>query len=280
MTQDSLDFQPSSAEPAERVDPLELSSQNQLIAALPEKDRQQLLALCEPVDLVLGQVLCEPGAPTRHIYFPINGFISLIASSAPDPHAPKTAHLTVMDVEVGMVGREGMLGAELLLGVPTVPLQALVQGVGLALRVDSQAFEHQLERSEPLRRLLLRYVYVLMAQHATAASCLRFHQIGSRLARWLLMSQDRAHADNFHLTQEFLAHMLGVRRVGITEAASSLQRSGLITYTRGDLQVLDRTGLELAACSCYGVDQRIYNTVLQGSQHAHHANGVVVTDLR
>ena len=235
---------------------------NHLMELLPAKDRRQLLALCQPVDLVLFDVLCEPNTPTRHVYFPIDGFISLIAVSQPDTPTAQTEHPTAMGVEVGMVGREGMLGIELVLGVSTAPLQALVQGPGVALRVERAAFKRQLALSEPLRRHLLRYLYVLMAQHATAASCMRFHQIGPRLARWLLMSQDRAHSDHFHLTQEFLAHMLGVRRVGITAAASALQRSGLIAYRRGDLHVLDRPGLELAACSCYGVDQRTYRSVL------------------
>ena len=235
---------------------------NHLIGLLPAKDRKQLLAQCQPVHLVLGDVLTEPGAATQFAYFPVDGFISLIASSSGDAMAVKTEHTSAAAVEVGMVGREGMLGAELVLGVGAAPLHALVQGPGLALRIDKRAFKRQLALSEPLRRYLLRYVYVLMAQQATAASCLRFHQIGPRLARWLLMSQDRAHADQFHLTQEFLAHMLGVRRVGITAAASALQRSGLIAYRRGELQVLDRPGLETAACICYSVDQSLYNAVL------------------
>ena len=237
------------------------TAQNHLIGLLPGKDRQQLLAHCEPVQLVLGDVLCEPGMLTRHAYFPVNGFISMIANRRPQEAGPETDPRTV-GVEVGMVGREGMLGAELVLGVTTTPLYALVQGAGLALRIDSDAFKRQLALSAALRRHLQRYVYVLMAQQATAANCLRFHQIGPRLARWLLMSQDRAHSERFHLTHEFLAHMLGVRRVGITVAASTLQRNGLITYRRGELHVLDRTGLEAAACFCYGVDQRIYSGVL------------------
>ena len=236
--------------------------ENHLIKLLPAKDRKQLLALCQPVHLVLGEVLVEPGTPTRFAYFPVDGFISLIATSTSDAHAFNTEQSSAMAVEVGMVGREGMLGAELVLGVATAPLQALVQGAGLALRIDIRTFKQQLASSEPLRRHLLRYVYVLMAQHATAASCLRFHQIGPRLARWLLMSQDRAHSNHFHLTQEFLAHMLGVRRVGITAAASALQRSGLIAYRRGELVVTDRPGLETAACVCYSLDQGIYNAVL------------------
>lgn len=206
-----------------------------------------MLALCEPVVLVLGDVLYQPGKPTRYVYFPIDGFISLVASIDGKPA-----------MEVGMVGREGMLGAQLVLGVPTMPLHALVQGAGASWRIGAAAFRGELARSAALRRLLGRYVYVLMAQLAASATCLRFHLIGPRLARWLLMSQDRAHAGSFHVTHEFLAYMLGVRRVGITAAAGALQRGGLIQYRRGEVTVLDRGGLEAAACGCYAADRQAY----------------------
>ena len=184
--------------------------QNQLIEGLPRQDRLRLLAVCEPVHMVLAEVLCEPGKPTRHVYFPTEGFISLVAKIDGEPA-----------LEVGMVGREGMVGAHLALGVLTAPLQALVQGPGAAWRVATAAFRRELTSSVALQRSLNRYLYVLMAQLASSAACLRFHLIGPRLARWLLMSQDRAHSDSFHVTQEFLAYMLGVRRVGITSAASA-----------------------------------------------------------
>ena len=157
-----------------------------------------------------------------------------------------------------MVGREGMFGAHLALGVATTPLHAVVQGEGSALRIGKVAFRAELARSASLRRAVDKYIAVLMAQLATSAACVRFHQIGPRLAHWLLMSNDRAHADSFEMTQAFLAHMLGVRRVGVTAAASALQRAGLIEYHRGMLTVLDRHGLEHAACDCYGEDQRTY----------------------
>jgi len=197
--------------------------------------------------MVLRQVVCTPATPTRHLYFPIDGFISLIAVVPGSP-----------GVEVGMVGREGMFGAHLALGVATTPLHAVVQGEGSALRIGKVAFRAELARSASLRRAVDKYIAVLMAQLATSAACVRFHQIGPRLARWLLMSNDRAHADSFEMTQAFLAHMLGVRRVGVTAAASALQRAGLIEYHRGMLTVLDRHGLEHAACDCYGEDQRTY----------------------
>ena len=225
--------------------------QNHLITRLPRKEQLRLLAICEPVQLTLSEVLCEPGSTTTHVYFPTGSFISLVALLDGTP-----------GVEVGMIGREGMLGAQLVLGVVTAPLHALVQGAGAAWRVRTALFRKELARSDALRRSLNRYLYVLMAQQAASAACLRFHLIGPRLARWLLMTQDRAQSDSFHVTQAFLAYMLGVRRVGITAAAGSLQRSGLIEYQRGEFKVLDRTGLEAAACSCYADGQASYAQLL------------------
>lgn len=225
--------------------------QNHLIERLARRDRLRLLAISEPIMLVLADVLAEAGKPTRHVYFPTDGFISLVANIDDKP-----------GVEVGMVGREGMLGAQLVLAVTTAPLHALVQGTGTALRIGAPAFRLELGRSDALRRGLERYVYVLMSQLASAAACLRFHLIDQRLARWLLMSQDRARSDSFHVTHAFLAYMLGVRRVGVTNAAGGLQRAGLIAYHRGELTVLDRKGLEAAACSCYARGQRTYADLL------------------
>lgn len=224
---------------------------NRLIDRLPAADRRRLLDRCQPVALALSSVLCEAGRPTRHVYFPTTGFVSLVRHVDDHP-----------GVEVGMVGREGMLGVQLALGVATAPLHALVQGPGRAWRMAAPAFRAELVASPALQRGLQRYLYVLMAQLATSAACLRFHAIGPRLARWLLMSQDRAQADRFGMTQAFLAYMLGVRRVGITAAASDLQRRGLIAYRRGELEVLDRAGLEAAACSCYDADRRTYAALL------------------
>ncbi|WP_436292126.1 MULTISPECIES: Crp/Fnr family transcriptional regulator [unclassified Variovorax] len=227
------------------------AAENHLIELLSRSDRQSLLAICEPVQLVLAEVMCEPGEPTRHVYFPVDGFISVIARIDGHP-----------GLEVGMVGREGMLGTQLALGVATTPLHAVVQGPGAAWRIAAPDFQRELARNAGLQRGLHRYIHVLMSQLADSAACLRFHLIGPRLARWLLMSQDRAHSDSFRVTQEFLAYMLGVRRVGITEAAGALQRDGLIQYSRGDLKVLDRPGLEAMACACYAADKRAYAELL------------------
>lgn len=225
--------------------------ENRLMRALPRSDRQSLVAACQRVDLILGDVLLEPGEDTSFAYFPVVGFISLVKTVEGSP-----------SVEVGMVGREGMVGVQLALGVPSAPLRALVQGSGIALRLKAHELQAQLSSSRELRGTINRYIYVLMSQLATSAACLRNHSIGPRLARWLLMTQDRAGADQFRVTQEFLAYMLGVRREGVTAAARSLQVHGLIRYVRGELRVLNRAGLEAAACPCYALDQLTHKQIL------------------
>jgi CRP-like cAMP-binding protein len=226
-------------------------TQNHLIELLPRTARRTLLAICEPVELVLSDRLYAREALTRYAYFPVDATISLVTPIDGKPV-----------LEVGMVGREGMVGSELVLGVLRAPLHTVVQGAGKAWRIPSRAFRRELAASPALQLCLNRYLYVLMVQLGAAAACLRFHLIGPRLARWLLMMQDRAHSDNFYVTHEFLAYMLGMRRVGITAAAGQLQRDGLIEYRRGKMTVLSRRGLEAAACGCYAADQRFYSTHL------------------
>ena len=224
---------------------------NRLLAALPTTEQLHFLAGCETVELVFGDVLAEPGEPIRQVYFPAGSFISLVAKI--NGHAR---------LEVGLVGYEGMLGVTFILGVEVSPLHAVVQGAGTALRMEVSLFEQELKKSLALQRLLKRYLYVELVQMAQTAACTHFHVVEERLARWLLMTQDRAHSNEFHVTHEFLAFMLGVRRVGVTTAATSLHNRKLINYSRGDVTILDRKGLEAASCGCYAADNATYVQML------------------
>ena len=226
---------------------------NRLLEALPESDLRRMLAGCETVEVAFADVLYTPGKRLSHVYFPTAGFISLIM--------PIDASASL---EVGLVGNEGMFGIPLVLGVDVSPVRAVVQGAGSALRMDAPVFCRELDRSPALQREMDRYIFVHLNHLAQTAACTRFHVVEARLARWLLMTQDRAHAASFHVTQEFLALMLGVRRVGVTKAASALQKRRLIHYTRGDITVLNRRGLRDASCGCYDADRDSYDRVLGG----------------
>jgi CRP-like cAMP-binding protein len=224
---------------------------NHLIALLPSKDRQHLLAGCEQVELIFGNVLCEPGEHIRNVYFPINSYVSLVTQI--DDH---------VKLEVGLVGSEGMFGTSLVLGVDVPSMHSVVLGGGTAWRIDAADFIVKLQQNPALQQELKRYIHVLMSQLAQMAVCSRFHVAEERLARWLLMTADRAHSAQFHVTHEFLAYMLGVRRVGITNAAGSLQKRKLIRYSRGDITIIDRGGLEAASCVCYRTDKETYDRIL------------------
>jgi CRP-like cAMP-binding protein len=224
---------------------------NQLLAGLPQPLRNRLLGRFEPVELRLTEVLYTAGERMPYVYFPIQSFVSLIA--------PLEGHV---GLEVGLVGDEGMVGSSLLLGVEAAPMDALVQGAGSAWRMATPALLKELSRSPPLRQLLNRYLYVTLTQLAQTAACTRFHLVEARLARWLLMTRDRAHDDKFYITHAFLSHMLGVRRAGITRAAVALRKRKLIHYSRGVLTVVDGDGLERSACSCYMTLKNDYTRVL------------------
>ena len=227
------------------------AQENLLLAALPRKDRDRILENAGIIELRFAEILCERGDRVDHVYFPIDGFISMVTPLDDD-----------VALEVGLVGNEGMVGIALVLGVDVSPLRALVQGAGRALRMDASSFRHALAESPSLQQALHRYAYVLMSQLAQTAACTRFHLVEARLARWLLMTQDRAHADVFHITHKFMGYMLGVRRVGITKAATALQDQKLIHYSRGDITILDRAGLKSAACQCYLADRNVYEKYL------------------
>jgi CRP-like cAMP-binding protein len=220
---------------------------NRILANLPSREQHRLNGQLKPVTLTFGQVLYEPGKEIRTVYFPIDCLVSL---------------LTTVDkrrsLEVGMVGNEGMAGMPFILGVGVSGVRALVQGAGRALCMAAAPFRLEFDRNPELQQALYRYTYALMAQVSQTAACNRFHDSRQRLARWLLMTSDRVGGDEFPLTQEFLAHMLGVRRVGVTAAASELKRIGLIEYTRGHLKILHRKGLMRASCSCYRIVNEVF----------------------
>jgi CRP-like cAMP-binding protein len=224
---------------------------NRLLGSLPRRELQALFDQCEAVELKFGEILHEPDARIQHVYFPSDSFISLMIP------VDGTASF-----EIGLVGNEGMLGLPLVLGVNVSPLRALVQGAGPAWRMSAATLARELGRSPTLRRALHRYLQVRMNQLAQTAACARFHVLEQRLARLLLMTQDRAHGAEFHVTHEFLGHMLGVRRVGVTKAANALQTRRLIRYHRGEVTILDRSGMEAASCGCYQADRDTYDGLL------------------
>ena len=224
---------------------------NQVLASLPRRESKRMQASLEPVALKFGQVLYEPGKAIRYVYFPIDCLISLL-----------TAVDKRRTLEVGMVGKEGMAGMPFILGMGVSGVRAIVQGGGNALRMASAPFRIEFKRNLPLQEALYRYTYALMAQISQTAACNRFHDAGPRLSRWLLMTRDRVGSDEFLLTHEFLAHMLGLRREGVTDAANSLKRRRLINYARGKIQILDVRGLKVSSCSCY----RMVNAVFERAQ--------------
>ena len=215
---------------------------NLLLENLPHKARQDVRRECERVELAFGDVLHEPGQRIQDVYFPTGSFIALAAKV--DGHA---------SLDLALVGSEGMLGWPLAMGLEVSPLRAQVRGAGGAWRMQAGHFQRMLAGTPSLRRRLDLHLYMLLAQFAQTTVCTCFHLLEARLAYWLLMTHDRAHADHFHLTHALLAGMLGVRRSGVTTAAGSLQRRQLIHYSRGDITILDRKGLEQASCECYRV---------------------------
>ena len=215
---------------------------NQLLAALPKKDYQALQHHLEETPLVFEEILYQPNVLISDVYFPNSGIVSLLAAV--------NGRATL---EVGLVGKEGILGLAVFMGVSNSHNRAVVQGVGSAMKMKATAFRKQCNDGGVLPRLLRRYSHSLMTQITQSAVCNQFHSVDARLARWLLMTHDRMGNDEFQLTQDFLSNMLGVRREGVSRAAGDLQKRNLIEYSRGHLKVIDRAGLEATSCGCYEV---------------------------
>jgi hypothetical protein len=213
---------------------------NLLISQLSQQDSTRLCSLCEPVNLTFGTSLCEPDQPYQHVYFPLTAFVLLVEKVT--DHEP---------LEMGLIGNEGMLGATIALGVHTAPLRGVVQGSGTALRMTAMQFRQELKQSTLLLSTVCRYLYIALSQLSQTAACNRFHEVEARLVRLLLMIHDRAHKEHFHFTHKFLADMLGVQRSAVTIAAGMLQKRDLICYTRGEITIVDRQGLEAMSCECY-----------------------------
>ena len=220
---------------------------NKLIDSLPAASRKRLLAVAEPVALEYKRILATSGEALTHAWFPTTAFISLLVPGDKGR------------IEVAIVGREGLFGLGVAFGVRESDVEAIVQGAGTALRVPAADLRRLLKDDRALRERLDRYAYVMLTVLARNASCNRFHRVEQRMARWLLMSADRAQSAMFDITHAFLAEMLGVRRVGVTTAANKLQDQGIITYSRGTVAIRDGDGLKRTACSCYREDVETYN---------------------
>ena len=220
---------------------------NLLLQRMPPAERKALRSFCDPVEIVAEQMLQICGEPIWQLLFPLRGCVALLSQL--DAHTP---------LELGMVGREGCIGASVVLGVAASPVQAQAQVQGLAWRLPFDQWPAAHAKCTSLKPLLLRLLWVDLHQWANASGCWRFHALAPRMARWLLMRRDRADSDTFAITHEQLAEQLGVRRVGVTVAAGLMQREGLISYHRGHVTVTNRDGLAAAACSCYRRDLAAY----------------------
>ncbi len=227
---------------------------NQLLNGLNDNLRSEFIDLCEVVDLTLGEVICNLGDAIHYIYFPLEGVISWEKQIADSPY-----------LMITLIGNEGMLCISLMLGINITPCRAVVQKAGFALRIATAEFTNQLEQNPELNTLLKRYVFVNYNQLMQTAACNLFHVLESRLAKLILMFQDRSQSDELHITQELLAQMLGVRRVGVTKAAGSLQRKNFISYSRGNIIIHDRQGLQTASCLCYQADKHTYAHILDST---------------
>jgi CRP-like cAMP-binding protein len=223
---------------------------NHLLAALPADEWARWIPQLEYVELRLGDVLYESGGVFSHVHFPIDAIVSLLYVLENGSSA-----------EIAVVGNEGVVGFSLFMGGGSTPSRAVVQSAGHAFRLNSRTMKDEFQRA-PVLHLMLRYTQALMCQMAQTAVCNRHHSLDQQLCRWLLLSLDRLRGRDLVMTQELIANMLGVRREGVTEGASRLQKAGLIRYARGHITVLDRTGLEQRTCECYSVVKQEYDRLL------------------
>jgi len=231
------------------ADEIRIPVRNRLLAGLPRRDLQRLLPHLQPVALKLGETLYEPGGRIRYCYFPVEGVVSLLTVLAPHKAA-----------EVGIVGREGLVGMSAAVGRNVSQFRAVVQGPGTALRMAAANLQKEFAANGALHSGLFRFSHSLTGQIAQTAACNRFHKAEMRLARWLLATHDRLRSDNFRLTHQFLSLMIGVRRVGVTNAAGSLARRNLISYSRGNVRILNLKGLQAASCECYEAVKAMYES--------------------
>ena len=226
---------------------------NRLLASLPPRD-QELFSELRSVPLDLRQLVYDEGSPLKHIYFIEHGVASVIMNLA-----------NGSAVEVGMIGNEGMIGVSALLGAKTSSQHVVIQVNGSALRMSVDQCKAVFDKSDAFRKVTLRFLESFFNMTAQTAACNRLHEVEQRCARWLLMATYRGHSNRIPMTHEFLSSMLGVRRAGVTETAGNLKRAGLIRYHRGELTIIDRKGLEAAACECYNVDHERYHWLKNGN---------------
>jgi CRP-like cAMP-binding protein len=236
------------------VNAVNVTGQNRLLSLLPAAERQRVLERCERMRLEHRTVLYEPGAQIEQVYFPLHGMVSLVITSEEG-----------QTVEIGTVGNEGMLGTQVVLGARTSHVEAVIQVAGEFLRMGRNDLQRELKRDGKLRSLAERFAQALTNQIAQSVLCNRAHSVDERLCRWFLMTHDRAGRNEMVLTQQFVAQMLGVRRPSVTVAAGVLQKAGLISYSRGKLEILDRRGLEAGACECYEIVRQETERLLRPS---------------
>ena len=216
--------------------------QNHLLAALPPAERTRIFPHLQLVPMPLGRVLYESGDPLLHVYFPVDAIVSLLYVMENGSSA-----------EISVVGNEGLIGIALFMGGESTPSRAIVQSAGYAYRLVARRLKEEFNRHGDMQLLLLRYTQALITQMSQTAVCNRHHSVDQQLCRWLLLSLDRLPSNKLVMTQELIANMLGVRREGVNEAAGKLQKLGVISYTRGEITVLDRPKLEKLSCECYAV---------------------------